>query len=42
MSKKKKDEKNEPLPTRQQIVLSGTKPTGENLHLGNYFGALLQ
>jgi tryptophanyl-tRNA synthetase len=23
-------------------VLSGTKPTGENLHLGNYFGALRQ
>ncbi|MEZ4279600.1 MAG: hypothetical protein R3F21_08330 [Myxococcota bacterium] len=27
-------------PKRAQIVLSGTKPTGENLHLGNYFGAL--
>jgi tryptophanyl-tRNA synthetase len=23
-------------------VLSGTKPTGDNLHLGNYFGALRQ
>jgi len=30
------------LPTRRQIVLSGTKPTGEHLHLGNYFGALRQ
>ena len=29
-------------PRRAQIVLSGTKPTGENLHLGNYFGALRQ
>jgi tryptophanyl-tRNA synthetase len=27
---------------RAKIVLSGTKPTGENLHLGNYFGALRQ
>lgn len=43
MSKKKKDaEAAEPLPKRQQIVLSGTKPTGEYLHLGNYFGALRQ
>ncbi|MCA9504783.1 MAG: tryptophan--tRNA ligase [Spirochaetaceae bacterium] len=45
MSKKKQDETAEaptPLPKRQQIVLSGTKPTGENLHLGNYFGALRQ
>jgi len=41
MSSKKK-EASEPIPTRQQIVLSGTKPTGENLHLGNYFGALRQ
>ena len=23
-------------------VLSGTKPTGDSLHLGNYFGALRQ
>ena len=30
------------LPKRAQIVLSGTKPTGEHLHLGNYFGALRQ
>jgi tryptophanyl-tRNA synthetase len=29
-------------PERQQIVLSGTKPTGSHLHLGNYFGALRQ
>jgi len=29
-------------PKRAQIVLSGTKPTGENLHLGNFFGALRQ
>ncbi|MBJ21603.1 MAG: tryptophan--tRNA ligase [bacterium] len=44
MSKKKKteDKPAQPLPRRQQIVLSGTKPTGENLHLGNYFGALRQ
>lgn len=40
--KKKKEEAGEPIPKRQQIVLSGTKPTGENLHLGNYFGALRQ
>ncbi len=31
-----------PLPKRARIVLSGTKPTGEHLHLGNYFGALRQ
>ena len=31
-----------PLERRARIVLSGTKPTGENLHLGNYFGALRQ
>jgi tryptophanyl-tRNA synthetase len=46
MSSKKKQksetEHPEPVPPRQQIVLSGTKPTGENLHLGNYFGALRQ
>jgi tryptophanyl-tRNA synthetase len=30
------------LPKRALRVLSGTKPTGENLHLGNYFGALRQ
>ncbi len=30
------------LPDRARIVLSGTKPTGEHLHLGNYFGALRQ
>ena len=29
-------------PKRALRVLSGTKPTGENLHLGNYFGALRQ
>ncbi|MFP6654199.1 MAG: tryptophan--tRNA ligase, partial [Myxococcota bacterium] len=27
---------------RRLRVLSGTKPTGEHLHLGNYFGALRQ
>ncbi len=32
----------EKLPKRALRVLSGTKPTGENLHLGNYFGALRQ
>ena len=43
MSKKKKEaEGPAAIPKRQQIVLSGTKPTGENLHLGNYFGALRQ
>ncbi|MFK7894192.1 MAG: tryptophan--tRNA ligase [Myxococcota bacterium] len=41
-SKKKNEAKPEPIPPREQIVLSGTKPTGENLHLGNYFGALRQ
>ncbi len=30
------------VPKRALRVLSGTKPTGENLHLGNYFGALRQ
>ena len=29
-------------PKRALRVLSGTKPTGDNLHLGNYFGALRQ
>lgn len=28
--------------SRRLCVLSGTKPTGEHLHLGNYFGALRQ
>jgi tryptophanyl-tRNA synthetase len=28
--------------SRRLRVLSGTKPTGEHLHLGNYFGALRQ
>lgn len=44
MSKHKKHQEpsSESVPTRKQIVLSGTKPTGENLHLGNYFGALRQ
>ncbi len=43
MSKKKtEDTPVKSLPRHQQIVLSGTKPTGENLHLGNYFGALRQ
>ncbi len=32
----------EKLPKRALRVLSGTKPTGANLHLGNYFGALRQ
>ena len=35
-------EDREKLPKRALRVLSGTKPTGENLHLGNYFGALRQ
>ena len=30
----------EPLPTGRQVVMSGIRPTG-NLHLGNYFGALI-
>ena len=42
MSSQKKDQAPEAIATRQQIVLSGTKPTGEHLHLGNYFGALRQ
>lgn len=29
-------------PKRELRVLAGAKPTGENLHLGNYFGALRQ
>jgi tryptophanyl-tRNA synthetase len=41
-NKKSEDQSPEPLSPRQQIVLSGTKPTGANLHLGNYFGALRQ
>jgi tryptophanyl-tRNA synthetase len=41
-TKKKIEAPAERLPKREQIVLSGTKPTGENLHLGNYFGALRQ
>lgn len=46
--KSQKSRKNEraeqapPLSKREQIVLSGTKPSGDNLHLGNYFGALRQ
>lgn len=39
---RKNGEKAEKLPKRALRVLSGTKPTGENLHLGNYFGALRQ
>ena len=31
-----------PLPERARIVLSGTKPTAGNLHIGNHFGALRQ
>ena len=42
MSNKKKEEAPAEVPKREQIVLSGTKPTGEHLHLGNYFGALRQ
>ncbi len=42
MSSQKKDQAPQAITTRQQIVLSGTKPTGEHLHLGNYFGALRQ
>ncbi len=29
-------------PKRAQIVVSGAKPTRDNLHLGNYFGAIRQ
>ena len=32
----------EKISKRSLHVLSGTKPTGEHLHLGNYFGALRQ
>ena len=42
MSKKKRDEAPSRPPKREQIVLSGTKPTADRLHLGNYFGALRQ
>ncbi len=43
MSKKNQDaDASEPIPKRQQIVLSGTKPTQQHLHLGNYYGALRQ
>jgi len=35
-------EKSKKPSKRALRVLSGTKPTGENLHLGNYFGALRQ
>ena len=43
MSKPKSQKlESEKLPKRALRVLSGTKPTGENLHLGNYFGALRQ
>jgi len=42
MSKNSKEAAAETLPKRQQIVLSGTKPTESNLHIGNYFGALRQ
>jgi len=41
-SQKNPDSKTEKIPKRALRVLSGTKPTGENLHLGNYFGALRQ
>ncbi|HIF95158.1 MAG: tryptophan--tRNA ligase [Myxococcales bacterium] len=36
------ESKTDKLPKRALRVLSGTKPTGEHLHLGNYFGALRQ
>jgi tryptophanyl-tRNA synthetase len=40
---RKSSEKNAAKPSKRALrVLSGTKPTGENLHLGNYFGALRQ
>jgi tryptophanyl-tRNA synthetase len=42
MSRSKSTDESEKLPKRALRVLSGTKPTGENLHLGNYFGALRQ
>ena len=41
-NQKKPATRTEKLPRRALRVLSGTKPTGENLHLGNYFGALRQ
>ena len=41
-NQKKPATRTEKLPKRALRVLSGTKPTGENLHLGNYFGALRQ
>jgi tryptophanyl-tRNA synthetase len=41
-SQKNSETRPEKLPKRALRVLSGTKPTGENLHLGNYFGALRQ
>lgn len=36
------DEKVEKPSNRALRVLSGIKPTGDSLHLGNYFGALRQ
>lgn len=36
------ESKSKKPPKRSLRVLSGTKPTGEHLHLGNYFGALRQ
>ncbi len=41
-SQKNQKTETEKIPKRSLRVLSGTKPTGENLHLGNYFGALRQ
>jgi tryptophanyl-tRNA synthetase len=41
-SQSKQKTQPEKIPKRALRVLSGTKPTGENLHLGNYFGALRQ
>lgn len=38
-----KSDKTSMKPSKRTLrVLSGTKPTGEHLHLGNYFGALRQ
>jgi tryptophanyl-tRNA synthetase len=42
-SARRSPERKAAKPSRRALrVLSGTKPTGENLHLGNYFGALRQ
>ncbi|MBW2495985.1 MAG: tryptophan--tRNA ligase [Deltaproteobacteria bacterium] len=43
MASQKKTESGAEKPSKRALrVLSGTKPTGDYLHLGNYFGALRQ